>query len=216
MDTPPEKTIVDWKKTLALAKRVHEAGFKILLYFHYSDTWADPQKQFKPKAWEGLDFATLTDSVTSYTIRVMNAFKNQGTAPQMVQVGNEINHGMIWPDGHISNPDQLAQLLKTGIKGVKTVDPQVSVMKHIALGGQNTEAVFWLDNMLARGVEFDIIGLSYYPRWHGPLSDLENNLNDLSQRYHKPLNVVEYNWYKKEVHDIVFQLPGNMGKEACA
>ena len=123
---------------------------------------------------------------------------------------------MIWPDGHIGNPDQLAQLLKAGIKGVKTVDPQVPVMEHLALGGQNTEAVFWLNNMLARGVEFDIIGLSYYPRWHGTLADLEYNLNDLSQRYHKPLNVVEYNWYKKEVHDIVFQLPDNMGKGACA
>jgi arabinogalactan endo-1,4-beta-galactosidase len=83
---------------------------------------------------------------------------------------------------------------------------------HIALGGQNAEARFWLDNMLARGVTFDIIGLSYYPRWHGTLEDLYANLHDLIARYHKPLNVVEYSDFKREVADIVFGLPDDMGK----
>jgi arabinogalactan endo-1,4-beta-galactosidase len=86
---------------------------------------------------------------------------------------------------------------------------------HVALGGQNKEAIFWFDNMIARGVRFDIIGLSFYPRWHGTLDDLKFNLNDLLQRYNKPLNVVEYSEYKREVHEIVFNLPNNMGKGAA-
>ena len=133
----------------------------------------------------------------------------------MVQVGNEINHGLLWPDGHISNPDNLAALLMAGAKGVKRLDDKLPVMMHIALGGQNQEAVFWLDNMIARGVEFDIIGISYYPRWHGTLDDLKYNLNDLVARYKKPVNVVEYSDFKKEVHEIVFSLPDEMGKGAA-
>jgi arabinogalactan endo-1,4-beta-galactosidase len=88
-------------------------------------------------------------------------------------------------------------------------------MMHIALGGQNAESVFWLDNMFARGVTCDIIGLSYYPRWHGTLADLKANMVDLIDRYHKPLNVVEYSDFKREVHDLVFSMPDDMGKGAC-
>ncbi|HTX87763.1 MAG TPA: glycosyl hydrolase 53 family protein, partial [Bacteroidales bacterium] len=128
---------------------------------------------------------------------------------------NEINHGILWPEGHISHPDQLAALLKAGVKGVTEADPSLPVMMHLALGGQNQEAVFWLDNMIARGVTFDVIGLSYYPRWHGTLDDLKNNLDDLQKRYHKPLIVAEYSDYKKEVNDIIFSIPGNLGKGSC-
>jgi hypothetical protein len=203
------------KHTLAMARRISEAGMKLLLDFHYSDYWADPQQQNKPLAWETLDFKTLKDSLEAYTSHVLLALKKQGTMPAMVQVGNEINHGILWPDGHIGHPDQLADLLKAGIKGVRAVAGDIPVMLHIALGGQNEEAVFWLDNMIARGVQFDIIGLSYYPRWHGTLADLKNNLADLANRYNKPLNVVEYSDFKREVHDIIFSLPGGMGKGAC-
>jgi hypothetical protein len=133
----------------------------------------------------------------------------------MVQIGNEINHGLLWPDGHIGHPDQLAGLLRAGVEGVETVAPDIPVMMHIALGGQNAEARFWLDNMVARGVPFDVIGLSYYPRWHGTLEDLSANLHDLVDRYHKPVNVVEYSDFKRPVHDIVFGLPGDMGKGAA-
>jgi beta-galactosidase len=211
----PKDGFCNLNHTLAMAKRIKEAGMKFLLDFHYSDYWADPQQQFKPKAWEGLNFEELQDAVTNYTSDVLNAMKDQDTYPDMVQIGNEINHGMIWPDGHIGNPDGLASLIKAGIKGVNTVDSSIPIMIHIALGGQNDEAVFWLDNMIARGVQFDIIGLSYYPRWHGTLNDLYYNLNDLLKRYHKPLNVVEYSDCKKEVHDIVFGLPNDMGKGAA-
>ncbi|MEI7491709.1 MAG: glycosyl hydrolase 53 family protein [Bacteroidota bacterium] len=211
----PGKGFCDLGHTLAMARRISEAGMKLLLDFHYSDYWADPQQQFKPEAWANLDFKTLKDSIKAYTSYVLLALKKQGTIPAMVQVGNEINHGILWPDGHIGNPDQLAGLLKAGIEGVEAVDPKLPVMLHLALGGQNEEAVFWLDNMTARGVKFDIIGLSYYPRWHGTPEDLKFNLNDLLKRYHKPLNVVEYSDFKREVHDIIFSLPDDMGKGAC-
>ena len=211
----PDKGFCDLDHTIAMAKRIKEAGMKFLLDFHYSDYWADPQQQNKPKVWEGLNFEELQHAVTDYTSNALQTMKKEGVFPDMVQVGNEINHGMIWPDGHIGNPDGLAGLLKAGVKGVRAVDHTIPIMVHIALGGQNDEAVFWLDNMLARGVEFDIIGLSYYPRWHGTLNDLNANLHDLIKRYHKPVNVVEYADYKKEVHDIVFNLPNNMGKGAA-
>jgi arabinogalactan endo-1,4-beta-galactosidase len=148
----------------------------------------------------------------SYTARVLRALERQGTLPDMVQIGNEINHGLLWPDGHIGNLDQLAGLLQAGVEGAEAVDPNMPIMLHIALGGQNDEARFWLDNMIARGVRFDIIGLSYYPRWHGTLEDLSGNLHDLIDRYHKPINVVEYSDFKREVHDIVFNLPRDMGR----
>ncbi|MDX1407496.1 MAG: glycosyl hydrolase 53 family protein [Saprospiraceae bacterium] len=201
--------------TLAMARRIRDAGMQLLLDFHYSDYWADPQQQYKPAAWTGLDFPNLKDSVRAYTSRVLTALQGQNTPPAMVQIGNEINHGILWPDGHIGNPDQLAELLMAGAAGVRAVDPEIPVMMHIALGGQNAESVFWLDNMLARGVEFDIIGLSYYPRWHGTLSDLDANMRDLIRRYNKPINLVEYSDFKHAVHDIVFGLPGDRGKGTC-
>ena len=201
--------------TLGMAKRIKAAGMKLLLDYHYSDYWADPQQQNKPNSWAELDFETLKDSMRFYTSMVLRALQMQGTMPDMVQIGNEINHGLLWPDGHISQPDQLADLLQAAVQGVEEVDPDLPVMMHIALGGQNDEAVFWLDNMIARGVHFDIIGLSYYPRWHGTLEDLDANLLDLIERYHKPLNVVEYSDYKREIHDMVFNLPNKMGKGAA-
>jgi arabinogalactan endo-1,4-beta-galactosidase len=198
--------------TLSMARRIKDAGMGFLLNFHYSDYWADPQQQKVPLAWVDLDYETLKDSLRSYTTAVLRAMEGQGTLPDMVQIGNEVNHGLLWPEGHISNLDQLAGLLQAGVEGTEAVDPDMPVMMHIALGGQNDEARFWLDNMIARGVEFDIIGISYYPRWHGTLEDLYSNLHDLVERYNKPVNVVEYSDFKRQVHDIVFNLPNDMGK----
>ena len=208
----PGKGFCGLEYTKQMAARAKKQGLKLLLNFHYSDYWADPQQQNKPDAWKDLDFATLKDSMKAYTKRVLLALKDQGTLPEMVQIGNEINHGMLWPDGHIGNPDNLAELLKAGIEGVKEVDTSIVIMMHLALGGQNRESVFWLDNMIARGVDFDVIGLSYYPRWHGTLDDLKFNTNDLLKRYKKDINVVEYSQFKNEIHKIVFSLPDNRGE----
>jgi beta-galactosidase len=208
----PKKGFCDLAHTKEMAKRIKAAGMKFLLDFHYSDYWADPGKQYKPAAWKGLNFSQLKDSVYGFTRRVMTELKAQGTTPDMVQVGNEINHGMIWPEGHVAHFDSLAQLFKAGSDAVLSVDPSVAIMLHIALGGQADESVFFLDNMQARGVSFDVIGQSYYPKWHGTLSDLQHNLTDLVRRYNKDVVVVEYSQLKKEVADIAFNLPDGKGK----
>jgi arabinogalactan endo-1,4-beta-galactosidase len=197
--------------TKGMARRVEDADMGLLLNFHYSDYWADPQQQNKPLAWRDLPLEELKAAMRAYTTDVINELAAQGTAPEMVQVGNEINHGLLWPEGHVQNLDNLAELLTAGIQGVREADPDIPVMLHIALGGQNEEAVFWLDNMIARGVQFDVIGLSYYPRWHGRLVDLYANVHDLVDRYGLPVNVVEYGQYAPEIHEIVFGLPDGMG-----
>ncbi len=211
----PGQGFCDLGHTMKMAKRVKDAGMKLLLDFHYSDTWADPGKQFKPKAWEGLSFQELKKALYDYTYMVMMELKKQGTTPDMVQIGNEINHGIVWPDGHVSNLDNLAQLINAGTAAVKAVDPNVIMMLHVALGGQRDESVFFIDNMLARGVHFDVIGQSYYPKWHCTLDDLRDNLTDLIKRYNKDVILVEYSHKKMEVNKIVSELPNGRGKGTC-
>ena len=133
----------------------------------------------------------------------------------MVQVGNEINHGIIWPEGNVRHLDSLAQLLNAGTAAVKAVNPATVMLLHVALGGQNHESTWFIDNMLSRGVTFDVIGESYYPKWHGTLDDLRDNLADLVRRYGKDVIVVEYSQRKEEVNKIAFELPDGRGKGTC-
>ncbi len=211
----PNKGFCDLEHTKQMAKRAKAAGMKLLLDFHYSDYWADPQKQYMPVAWRGKSITDLKQAVYDYTKMVMQALKDQQTTPDMVQIGNEINHGMIWPAGSINNLDSLAQLIYSGIQGVKAVAPATSIMLHIALGGQNDESRFFLDNMISRAVPFDVIGLSYYPKWHNTLADLDYNLNDLARRYNKDVIIVEYSHCKKEVNELAFSVYNGRGKGTC-
>ncbi len=211
----PKKGFCDLENTKKMAKRVKALGMKLLLDFHYSDTWADPGKQFKPAAWKGLGFEDLKKAMYDFTRKVMQELKDQNTLPDMVQVGNEINHGIIWPDGNVKNLDNLAQLLSAGTAAVKAVAPETIMMLHVALGGQHDESVFFINNMVARGVPFDVIGESYYPKWHGTLADLEDNLNKLVARYNKDIIVVEYSALKKEVNKIAFEVANGRGKGTC-
>ncbi|MBS1622147.1 MAG: glycosyl hydrolase 53 family protein [Bacteroidetes bacterium] len=211
----PVKGFCDLNHTQEMAKRIKAAGMKFLLDFHYSDYWADPGKQYKPAAWRNLSFEDLKKAIYDYSKNVIQALKEQGTSPDMVQIGNEINHGLVWPEGNVMHVDSLAQLVSAGIAGVKSADPSVIIMIHIALGGQNDESVFFFNQMIQRKVHFDVIGLSYYPQWHGTLDDLRDNLNDLIRRYNKDVIVVEYSAKKEEVNKIVFELPGGKGKGTC-
>ncbi len=208
------------KETLDYAKRIKEKGFKFLLDFHYSDSWADPGKQTKPAAWTNLSFDVLKDSVYSYTKNVMIALKNQNTKPDMVQVGNEITGGMLWPDGKlygVGNQDEqlikFAELVKAGINGVKdAVDTTpVKIMIHIDLGGDNNGAVYFYSRLISQNVDFDVIGLSYYPWWHGKLTNLTVNLNDLAQRFGKEIIVAEtaYPWTTQYENDGVGNIVGS-------
>ncbi|MHB1920639.1 MAG: glycoside hydrolase family 53 protein [Chitinophagaceae bacterium] len=207
----PELGFCDLSHTLEMAKRIQAAQMGFLLDFHYSDNWADPGKQKIPSAWEHDSFKGLKHAVYAYTLKVLKALQAQGTLPNMVQIGNEINHGILWPIGAIAHPDSLAALLKSGIAAVRKVNPSILIMLHIADGGQNAESRHFMDLMGARGVHFDIIGESYYPQWHGTPEQLQANLSDLAERYRQRIVVAEYSAHKKEVNDILFGLPHQKG-----
>ncbi len=200
------------EQTLAMAKRVEAAGMKLLLDFHYSDTWADPGKQFTPASWKGLSDDELADKIYEYTNGVIKRFAAEGVTPEMVQIGNEIHNGFLWPQGRIKDsPDTFGALLRGASEAVREADPNIKIMVHPALGGDNGRSVWFFDLVLSHNVVFDVIGQSYYPEHHGTLEQLKSNLTDLAKRYRKPIVVVEYQEHRKEVNEIVRDLPDNLG-----
>ncbi|MFD7280641.1 glycosyl hydrolase 53 family protein [Streptomyces sp. NPDC059862] len=178
-------------RVLAMAKRIKAQGMKLLVDFHYSDTWADPGAQSKPAAWAGHSYSQLKTDVYNHTYDVLNALKAQGTTADMVQVGNEINGGMLWNEGSTSNWTQLAGLLNSGYDAVKAVNSSTTVALHLAKGGDLSGTRWWFDSAVANGVKFDAIGLSYYGYWHGTLHDFQTTLDDAAARYGKPVFVAE-------------------------
>jgi len=177
---------------LEMAKRLKQNKIKLLVDFHYSDSWADPGKQNKPAAWKDYDFEELKHAVYEHTYDVCDSLKKQGTPPDMVQIGNEITNGMLWLDGKNDKSfDNLAALLKEGYRAVKDCSPDTLVMLHVDNGGNNQMYRWWFDNITAQEVPFDLIGASYYPYWHGTFADLQTNLNDIAVRYDKDIIVVE-------------------------
>jgi arabinogalactan endo-1,4-beta-galactosidase len=178
-------------RVLAMAKRIKAQGMKLLVDFHYSDTWADPGAQTKPAAWSGHSYSQLKTDVYNHTYDVLNALKAQGTTADMVQVGNEINGGMLWSEGSTSNWSQLAGLLNSGYDAVKAVNSSTTVALHLAKGGDLSGTRWWFDSAVAGGVKFDAIGLSYYGYWHGSLYDFQTTLDDAASRYGKPVFVAE-------------------------
>ncbi|MEU6675051.1 glycosyl hydrolase 53 family protein [Streptomyces sp. NPDC046925] len=178
-------------RVLAVAKRVKARGMKLLVDFHYSDTWTDPGAQTIPSAWAGHSYARMKTDVYDHTYDVLNALKAQGTTADMVQIGNELNGGMLWPTGSTSNWAQLAGLLTAGATAAKAVSSSTLVALHLANGGDNALYRTWFDNAVSHKVPFDVIGLSFYGYWHGALSDLQANMDDLVARYDKPLYVAE-------------------------
>lgn len=197
----------DKANTLKMAKRAHARGMKISLDFHYSDWWADPGKQNKPAAWKDLSFEELEKAVYDYTKDVVDAMNAQGTPPYMVQVGNEILGGILWPEGKLDGDKQanwqnLAKLLNAGLRAVRDAEgkQKILTMLHLDRGGDNGGARWWFDNIAKQKVEFDTIGLSYYPWWHGELDKFESNLADVAKRYKKDIYLVEvaYPWGKDD------------------
>lgn len=234
----PDKLPNNLEYTINLAKQAKALGYKFLLDYHYSDTWADPQKQFLPKAWENLEHDILVDSVFEYTKNTIIAFREAGVMPDMVQNGNEIINGMMWPDGKIpENWDNLAELIQAGINGVYAGcgnNPVPLIMIHIDQGANKEKTKYFFDKIFAYEIDFDIIGQSYYPWWHGSLLDLKNNLHFMAKTYKKPIVMVEVAYcsepteYKdkpapfpetpvgqkeflESVNEIVLQTPDNLG-----
>jgi arabinogalactan endo-1,4-beta-galactosidase len=178
-------------QVVEIGARARAAGMDLLVDFHYSDTWADPGKQYKPAAWEGLDLEGLASAVYDHTAEVLSALDAAGASPGLVQVGNEINGGMIWPEGRYDQWPQLAELLTAGSNAVRDAAPGAEVLLHLAEGGDNDTFRWFFDNAESHGVPYDAIGLSYYPYWHGPLDGLESNMHDLAGRYGRPMYVLE-------------------------
>ncbi len=198
----------DLKTTIILAKKAKQFGFKVLLDIHYSDTWADPGHQIAPSAWKGLSQDILKDSIYNYTKKVIETMGNAGVLPEMVQVGNEINNGMVWPtgklwlDGGVVHWDALTELIKAGINGVKDAKnaSYIPIMIHAATGGDINASTKFYTNIIERGADFDVIGLSYYPWWHGSFDELEKNIRFLSRKFTQDISIVETayysnNWY---------------------
>lgn len=181
----------DLQTTMELAERAVRNGMSYLLDFHYSDFWADPAKQVKPKAWRGLCGEKLETAVYLHTVNTLKAMKNEGFVPAMVQVGNEITNGLLWPDGHIDHREEMAALLQAGMKGVREVCPDTMIMLHLDFGTDNSMYRNWFDKIQPFRLDFDVIGMSYYPHWNGSLQLLLDNMNDVSKRYDKDIIIAE-------------------------
>lgn len=184
--------------TLPLAVRVKNAGLKLLLDFHYSDSWADPGKQTKPAAWTNLNSAQLETQLRDYNSNTIAALKAAGAMPDFVQVGNEITGGLLWTNGQMSGSytaswTNMARLMKAAINGINdaagTNPPKIII--HIDRGGDWATTQWYFDNVVHQQIPFDIIGESYYPWWHGSPDALRTCLTNAVARYNKPVMVME-------------------------
>jgi arabinogalactan endo-1,4-beta-galactosidase len=202
----------DLDYVIDLCKTIKTRGFEVMLDFHYSDTWADPAKQFTPKRWEGLGAKALADSIYRYTRHCLEALKDAGVEPVTIQVGNEITFGMDWPVGKVDpmkddNWDVFTSLLKAGCKACREVCPTSGIIIHTEKASVWPMTRNYYDRLAKAGVDYDIIGLSYYPMWHGTIPNLGKTLDSIAERYpDKPVMIVEAAYYY--LHDGV-----NRGEE---
>lgn len=187
-----------WNNTadvVAKAVRAKNAGLKVMIDFHYSDSWADPGQQTTPAAWSSLPLNGLLDSITQHTTSVLTALKNNGVTPEWVQVGNETNDGMLWPQGKASvNMGSFTQMINKGYDAVKAVFPSAKVIVHLSNGWDNALFRWMFDGLKANGARYDIIGMSLYPspaNWQTLNGQCLGNMNDMVARYNKDVMIVE-------------------------
>ena len=180
--------------TLYKAKRAAAQGQRIMIDFHYSDSWADPGQQTLPADWRSHGVAQLNTDVYAHTHDVLNYLKSNGIAVEWVQVGNEINGGMLWPQGSTSHFGQLAGFINSGYDATKSVYPNAQVVLHLANGHDNAVFRWFFDNVKVAGAKWDVIGLSHYPtasNWSSRNASVAANMNDMVARYGKPVIVAE-------------------------
>ena len=177
------------------ALRAKSLGMKILINFHYSDWWADPGKQNKPAAWLTQDIDSLKISVATHTTEVLQTLKATGILPEWVQVGNETNDGMLWPEGRAStNMKNFAQLINSGYDAVKSVDTSIRVIAHISNGYDNKLFRWMFDGLKSNGAKYDIIAMSLYPsvsNWQTYNLQCLGNIKDMVSRYGKDVMIAE-------------------------
>ena len=188
----------DVETYLKIAKLAKENDCKVILDLHYSDFWADPGKQMTPKSWVGLSFDEILVKVYEFTKEVLLISKNENVEIDYIQVGNEITNGMLWPYGKLDeltsprgNYENLSLLLKQGIKACNEVYPNAKTIIHLEKSYDQKIYQEYFDEMTKRNVNFDIIGMSYYPYWHGNFNQFFANVNMCQKRYEKPVMVME-------------------------
>lgn len=191
--------LADAEKTIQRAKT---AGMAVCLDLHYSDRWADPAHQQTPAAWQNLDLPTLRDSVYQYTLKTLTYLQSKNAIPEFVQVGNEINTGMLFPLGEVANGDwtAFAQLLNSGIKAVRDFSTTASVKPQIILHvAKLTDADWWAGNIIANGVtDFGILGISHYPMYSTitSMQEVSTIIRNLKTKFNKKILLMEtaYPW----------------------
>lgn len=183
--------VCDLPTVLTLAGRARKAGMKWLLDIQYSDFWTDPGCQTLPKTWRGLDEWGLENAVYRYTQDVLCACRSAGVTPDMVQVGNELTGGLLWPTGQLPHWENICRYLSAGVRAVQEEAPDTRTIIHLDHGGKNEMYRDWFDHYFTLGGDCDFIGLSFYPCWHGKMRDLAANMQDLALRYKKDLVVIE-------------------------
>jgi len=209
----------DLDDVVASAKRIDAAGMQLLVDFHYSDRWTDPGAQTMPRAWRGSTAPQVAQAIHDHTRAVLDALAAEGITADAVQVGNEINPGMVWPLGQTWDVDPsdgvtgaqweaLASFLTAGATAVREVSPETKVVLHLTNINAGVDGLtWWFDEVSARGVPFDLIGLSYYSYWHGSLADLQGAVSTLSERYDRDVLIVEtsYPWTLADDPDHVWE-----------
>lgn len=200
----------DLEYVKALGRRIKEAGFALLLDFHYSDTWADPAKQFTPDSWAGLADDALEERLYDYTRGVLAEMVDAGAAPDIIQTGNEISYGMLWGarddaaswhryyaiGGTDDAKNRFTALLSSAIKACREVCPQAKIVLHTERVEQSSYLTAFYNDMDAAGLDYDVIGLSYYPYYHGSLQTLDAVLSGLASQFaDKEVMIVETGYY---------------------
>jgi arabinogalactan endo-1,4-beta-galactosidase len=182
-------------ETVSMAVRAKNMGFRIMIDFHYSDSWADPGKQYKPAAWSSHGISQLKTDVYNHTTDMLNALKTSGVTPEWVQVGNETNDGMLWEDGRASKSmSNFTQLINSGYDAVKAVFSNAKVIVHISNGYNNSLFRWIFDGLKSNGGKYDVIAMSLYPsssNWSSLNSQCLTNMNDMVSRYGKEIIISE-------------------------
>lgn len=209
------------KRMIELSKLAAKKGFHIAVDFHYSDFWTDPKKQPLPKAWKNYSADEIKNAMKHFTSEALAAFKNAGLNVEMVQVGNEITNGMLWPFGKLSGEmpsgkadaackvrtgyEALIGFLNTGIAAVREALPDAKIILHLEQSGNAAIYDEWFTQMQKAGVDYDVIGMSYYPFWHGAFDGLWANVDACRAKFGKEVIIAEWSY--------AFTLQGYAGRD---
>ncbi len=177
------------------AMRARELDLDVMIDFHYSDWWANADKQNKPKAWESISLEELQEAVGKHTRDVLSDLRNHDVVPKWIQIGHETSDGMLWPTGRASESmTNYATLHQTGYTAAKSICPKALVIVHIDQGQEWPHLQWLLDGLRVNGAQWDMVGVSLYPEvetWQGVADVCIYNLEQLVRKYDTPVMICE-------------------------